>query len=386
MLLKYKKRLKPDGLDENSVYKLLACHLDDLPAGFPATDDGVDLRLLRRLFTPDEARLAIHLTLIPETAKVVALRARENVHKISEQLENMAGKGLIYNFIKPERETLYMANQIVIGIWEYHVNNLDNGLIKDMNDYIPALFEEAWKIPQLRTIPVNRSISVKTDVMTYEDAENLMSGHEKIVVAPCICRKEKKMAGEGCDKPEESCLIFGSAAEYYERNGIGREITLEEGLEILKRADETGLVLQPGNSQNASNICCCCGCCCGVLRVMKNHPNPVELVSSAFYALSDPELCDGCEICGERCQMEAIQYEKGYAGIDLKRCIGCGLCVTTCPTGALSMVRKAQEEQIPVPESTRDLYIQLGRMRGKLSWFKLARLITKSKIDRWRAA
>lgn len=381
------KTIENIGVDhEDVVFRRLAKHLDDLPSGFPATDDGLDLRLLKRLFTIEEAELAIHLTLIPETAKVVALRAKQDVDQLSEQLNSMARKGLIYSIEKKDRPALYMANQIVIGIWEYHVNNLDNELIRDMGEYIPKLFEEAWKIPQLRTIPVNRSIQVKTDVMTYEDAEQMMKDHKSIVLAPCICRQEKRMIGEACDKPEESCIIFDTAGEYYVRNGMGREITLEEGLEVLKRADETGLVLQPGNSQKANNICCCCGCCCGVLRTLKKHPQPANLISSAFYAISDSELCNACEVCAERCQMDAIQYDDGFAEIDLDRCIGCGLCVTTCPTEALTMVRKAQEEQDKVPESSKDLYIKLGRLRGKLSWFKLVGLISKSKIDRWRAA
>jgi Fe-S-cluster-containing hydrogenase component 2 len=373
-------------IQDDMVFQRLAKHLDDLPAGFPATKDDLDMRLLKRLFTPEEAELAIHLTLIPETANVIAFRAKQDVEDVSNQLESMAGKGLIYSIKKKDKPVLYMANQIVIGIWEYHVNNLDKGLIEDMNKYIPFLLEESWKIPQLRTIPVNKSIQVKTDVMIYEDAEQLMKRSNKIVLAPCICRKEKTMMGEGCDKPEESCIIFGNAADYYLRNGMGREISYEEGLEVLKRADETGLVLQPGNSKKANNICCCCGCCCGVLRTLKHNPKPAEMVSSAFYAVSNPELCDVCGICEDRCQMDAISYDAGYSEIILDRCIGCGLCVTTCPTDALSMVRKPNSAQVEVPESSRELYIQLGRARGKLSWFKIAGLLAKSKIDRWRAA
>ncbi len=372
--------------DNTGVYQRLARHLDDLPAGFPKTQDDLDIRLLRRLFTTEEADLAVHLTLIPETAAVVALRAKKDHAQISNQLDDMAHKGLIYSLEKENKPTLFMANQIVIGIWEYHVNNLDEGLIQDMNEYIPLLFEESWKIPQLRTIPVNRSIEVKSDVMTYEDAEQLMRRHDKIVVAPCICRQEKKISGEGCGKLDEACLIFGNAADYYKRNGMGREISLDEGIDILKLADEQGLVLQPGNSKHANNICCCCGCCCGVLRTLKLNPNPAEFISSAFIAVTDKEQCDACEICAERCQMDAIQYEDGFAEIDLKRCIGCGLCVPTCPTSALSMVRKPENEQLTVPESGKDLYIKLGRLRGKLSWYKIAKLITKSKFDRWRAA
>jgi len=202
------------------------------------------------------------------------------------------------------------------------------------------------------------------------------------LVAPCICRRERKIAGEGCKKPEESCLIFGSTADYYQRNGLGRFISQAEALEIIKNADEAGLVLQPGNAQIAGNICCCCGCCCGVLRTLKQMPKPVDWISSPFYAESEPDLCEGCGICLDRCQMEALTLEENIAVVNLERCIGCGLCVTTCPTESLNLKRKTLAEQTPVPKTTRSTYIKLGRQRGKLGYRDIAKMFLKSKIDR----
>jgi hypothetical protein len=60
--------------------------------------------------------------------------------------------------------------------------------------------------------------------------------------------------GKGCEKPEESCLSFGMAARIMVRTGRGRAISLEETLAILQRAEEAGLVLQPGNAKKASFI------------------------------------------------------------------------------------------------------------------------------------
>ena len=371
--------------DREDVYHSLARHLDDLPAGFPVTDSGVEIRILKHLFTPEEAALALHLTLIPEQANVVAYRAGAPVQTVTDLLDKMAGKGLIYDIRREDQPALYMANQMVIGIWEYHVKDLDKQLIEDMNDYIPSLLHEAWKLPQLRTIPVERSISPKMEVMTYEVAEQILNRHDNVAVAPCICRREKKMMGEGCDKPEEICIVFGSAADYYVRHGMGRKIDHQEAADLLRKADEAGLVLQPGNAQKASNICCCCGCCCGVLRTLKKQPRPVDMISSAFYALSDPQICNGCETCVDRCQMDAVLMDDGYARIDLSRCIGCGLCVTTCPTEAMSMIRKEPGLQTPVPRTNRDAYIRLAQLRGKLGWPKIVQLKIRSTVDRWLA-
>lgn len=369
-----------------AVYKKLARYLDDMPAGFPATEDGLEIRLLRRFFTPEEAEFALHVTLIPEETRVIARRAKISLDQAKTRLTDMSRKGLIFSFESEGKPATYMSNQFVIGIWEYHVNDLDPELIRDMNAYMPKLMDEAWKQPQLRTIPVNQSITAQMEVTTYEQADKIIEQYSKIAVAPCICRKEKSMVGEGCDAPMEACLVFGQAADYYIRNGIGRYIDHDEARQILQKADKAGLVLQPGNSQKAANICCCCGCCCGVLRNIKPHPKPAELISSAFHAVSDHDNCDGCGICLDRCPMDAIELIDEKSTINLDRCIGCGLCVTTCPTEALSLQRKPEEKQKKIPKNNIENYLTLGRKRGKLSPGKLVMMQVKSKVDRFLAS
>lgn len=366
----------------HGIYKQLARHLDNLPGGFPATDSGVELRILEKLFSPDEAQFAPHLSLIPEEAHVIARRARLSVEETAQRLESMALKGLINRMEAEGKPPLYLAAQYAIGIWEAQVNTLDEDLARLMEEYGPTLIQEAWKKPQLRTIPVHRSLNSELKVMTYENAEELVRHVKKYVVAPCICRKERRLLNEGCDKPLETCLVFNSAATYYLRNGLGREINREEALDILKQADKAGLVLQPTNAQKVVNICCCCGDCCGVLRVLKTFPKPAVMVSSAFSAVTDPEKCTGCGICEERCQMDAIRVLDGTATVDADRCIGCGLCVSTCPTRAVALIRKAEADQPEVPRNVVSSWLELGRSRGKLSPGRLAIMQVKSKMDR----
>jgi hypothetical protein len=219
------------------VYQRLRRHLDNLPGGYPSTESGVELRILRRLFTPEEAELALKLTVIPEPGPVVARRAKQPLEQVTPMLDDMAKKGLIFRY-EYKGQVMYMAAQYVIGIWEYHVNDLDPELIKDMNEYIPHLFKpEDWqKAPQLRTIPVERSLTPQHEVTHYEAAEELVRAQKKFLVAPCICRREHEMIGEGCDKPQESCLVFGAGVDYYEANGLGRRIDMEEALAIIKQA------------------------------------------------------------------------------------------------------------------------------------------------------
>jgi NAD-dependent dihydropyrimidine dehydrogenase PreA subunit/DNA-binding Lrp family transcriptional regulator len=366
----------------DSIYEKLAEHLDDMPGGFPSTESGVELRILRRLFTPEEAELTLKLTLLPEEPAHVAKRIHLPEEETARRLEEMAKKGLIYRIQGKEGPPRYLAWQFAIGIWEFHVNSLDKGLVEDMAEYIPRLLNvETWKkAPQLRTIPVGQSIPVEHKVMAYESAESLVRSHRRILVAPCICRREKKLAGEGCDKPEEACLVFGSGTDYYLRNGLGRMIDQEEALRILKEADKAGLVLSPNNAQKIGNICCCCGCCCGVLRTIKKHPEPAKIIASPFRLSVNVEMCDGCGICLERCQMEALRLDDEKVVADLNRCIGCGLCVSTCPTKSLSLVRKPSSEQPDVPETAMKNYLRMARARKKLKPTRLLRMWMKARL------
>jgi NAD-dependent dihydropyrimidine dehydrogenase PreA subunit len=366
------------------IYKKLALHLDNLPGGFPHTPSGVEIRILHRLFTPDEAGLAVHLTLIPEEPRVVARRARVPVKDADQILEAMNKKGLVIGIKRKGRPVQYMAQQFVVGFWEAQVNNLSPGLVEEFEEYMPALFDPgAWcKAPQMRTIPVEKSITLQHEVMPYEQAEELVRNNTTFAVSNCICRQEFRVLGKSCDKPEESCLQFGMAAEGVVHMGRGRAITQEEALTILRRAEEAGLVLQPANAKKPLFICTCCGCCCGVLRLLKRDPKPASLVASPFIASLDHDTCKGCGICTKRCQMEAFHVEDKKAILNPDRCIGCGLCVATCRTKSLTLLRKPEAQQSYVPRNIIETSIKLGKARGKLGIGKLVGMQVKSKLDR----
>ncbi|MBL0714729.1 MAG: 4Fe-4S binding protein [Desulfosarcina sp.] len=349
------------------VYQRLAAHLDNLPAGYPATETGVERRILKRLFTPEEAAIATALTMMPEPADAIAGRLGQNASELAPALEDMSRKGLIFRISKGA-QPFYMAAQFVIGIWEYHVNDLDEDLIRDMNEYIPYLMKKGWtnhKTKQLRVIPVGQSVNAEMTVTPYEAAEAIIRKQSKIVVAPCICRREHAMLGEGCDKPLEVCLTFGSGAYYYEQNGLGRSISREEALGILKTGEEAGLVLQPSNSQKPTNLCMCCGCCCQVLKNMRTLDKPALAVHTNYYAEVIAEDCTACEICVERCQMDAITVDD-VAAVNRDRCIGCGLCISDCPTDAMVLKQKEAGDQYVPPGNTVETYISIASERGKI--------------------
>jgi ferredoxin len=160
--------------------------------------------------------------------------------------------------------------------------------------------------------------------------------------------------------------MFGSMAEYYLTYDMGRRVSTEEALDIVKRAQDEGLVTQPATSQNPSGMCNCCGDCCGVLGAIKEFPKPSEMVISNHRAVVDPKTCAGCGACADRCQMEAItvSQENGVAAVDMDRCIGCGLCVTTCPTGAVTLVPRPEGQLRVPPATTSEQFMSMAKKRG----------------------
>ncbi|MDF1514216.1 MAG: 4Fe-4S binding protein [Anaerolineae bacterium] len=350
-----------------TIYRELAEHLDQLPGGFAPSETGAEIPLLQRLFTPEQAELAILLTLDPENAAAIAQKANLSADETQKRLEEMAQRGLIFAIYPDEGPTLYKAVPFVVGIYEFQVNRLSPELRQDLSDYWRTQKPRERKpaIPQMRTIPVEQGIETRLQALPYEQATQLVEEQDRFAVAPCICRQHAKLVGGGCDAPEETCLMFGEWADFYVKGGMGRSIDKDEVLEILAKADVANLVLQPTNSQHASAMCCCCGCCCGILNGYKRHPKPAEAVASAFIAAFDADLCTGCWTCLDRCQMEALTENGDHVAFNADRCIGCGLCVSTCPGGALTLERKPQSAETEIPETFNDTWVTITRMQAE---------------------
>lgn len=349
------------------IYKKLAVHLDkNTPGSFPKTKSGVELRILKQLFTKEHARLTLSLTMFFESAHTIADKIGKNIEQVKPVLIEMGQKGLILHSTKDNKDQFMLLN-FVVGIWEYQVNNLTKELIKDFNEYVPYLMKAQFsnKTKQLRTIPVAKAISTQMHVMDYENVEKIIKSQSKILVAPCICRKEHKIMGEGCDKILEACLIFSGGAYIYESRNIGRVISCDEALSIAKKAEQQGLVPQPSNSKKPINICFCCNCCCQILKNIKNFEAPAKIISSNFQAVSDKNNCTGCSACEQACPMDAISInEDNIANVDFERCIGCGLCVVGCEFNAISLQDKQQKEKIDPPSNIVETYINIAKEKG----------------------
>jgi electron transport complex protein RnfB len=352
----------------DSLYVDLQQHLDKQAVGFPATKSGVELRLLRELFTPEQAVLALQLSVEPRSAREVCDAVKEtgfSLEKVANLLKEMTENGAIGQR-EIDNTDYYFTLPLLVGIVELHAGRATPRFIADFNAYMFEAFGRAFvstRVSQMRTIPVEKSIDVEHRVTTYDHIKDIIENTEgPIVINQCMCREGAKRKGNPCKKTtrEETCMGFGDWAARAVKAGA-RPLTKKEALEIMRQNEEDGLVLQPNNYQKVDFVCACCGCCCGILQMHKMMPKPAAIWAHNYYAAVDTETCSGCGTCLERCQVNAITLngQSGYVTINLDRCIGCGNCVVTCPTESLKLV-KMEQEIVPPVESI-DLYKILAK-------------------------
>ncbi|MFX1453937.1 MAG: 4Fe-4S binding protein [Promethearchaeota archaeon] len=349
--------------DDSDPYRALQEHLDKMPIGFPRAVSGSDIRVLKHLFTPEEAKIAIYLNFgwknTREPLEVIYERIKGtgiSLQELERNLDNMAKKGAISS--KREGSKKFYSNAaLIIGIYEFQVNKLTKGFLDDLNEYLGEIWGvEANPTPhhQMRIIPVEVNLDPGFSITPYDNVkqiiEDLKGPFAKI---SCVCREEMRIQGEPCKMTshDKNCLGFGDMAQMYIDQGWGTEISKEETLKILQRNKEEGLILQPSNSQEVDFICSCCYCCDRGISGLLKVPNPADIVTSNYYSEIDPELCTGCGTCVERCQIHAITLTDDKSFIDRKRCIGCGICIDSCPSEAISLQEK---EERYVPPSTMD--------------------------------
>ncbi|MFW9878049.1 MAG: 4Fe-4S ferredoxin, partial [Candidatus Thorarchaeota archaeon] len=257
-------------MSDESYIKLRE-YINNNSLGFPETSSGVGVRILKRLFSPEDAEIVLKLkpSRERETADQIAERTGLEKSIVEKDLELLSKKGLLFR-IRRGTTTIYNLAPFMIGLYEYSVQKIDEDLAQLYREYFDTkfIFELGkFNVPGFKVIPIEETIEIDTVLVPYQKLKQSIRDARKISVAECICRKETKLIHGSCNKeyPMETCLSFGAAAEYYIENGIGREITTEEAIRIIGEADEAGLVHAGANKTHLSNICNCCPCCCGLM-------------------------------------------------------------------------------------------------------------------------
>jgi len=221
---------------------------------------------------------------------------------------------------------------------------------------------KAMGIQALRIVPAYKSIVDSPEILPHEDPREIVRVQPLVTVVSCSCRQHTKMMGRPCRKSDSdaNCLQFAKSAEYSLSRGHGRRVSVDEALAILDRNEEDGLVHQWMNHSKIEAaqpyaLCSCCRCCCTIWHAadIRSVPNEEIFAKSRYEARVDPELCNGCEDCVDRCQFDATSMREvegstwSKAMVDPEKCWGCGVCTIVCPTNALRMHLVRPPEHIP---------------------------------------
>ncbi len=351
--------------EQKSPYKRLAERLDALPDGFPPADDGAELRLLAKLFKPEEAALAARLGLTLETPAHIAARIGGDPKALRLQLKDMARRGLIAAG-RAQGGMGYGLMPFVVGIYEMQAETIDAELARLFEDYYRQVFGRAFAMqpPVHRVVPVGESVSVDIEVQPFESAAGIVADARAWGVVDCICRKQKALIGDPCHHPVDVCMVFSQVEGAFDDSPSVRALTQEQAMATLRRAAEAGLVHSVSNYQQGLwYVCNCCTCSCAVLRGMAELGRANIVARSVFVNRVDQDLCVGCGSCVEWCQFGALSVQD-VARVDEIRCVGCGVCVLACPEEALSLTRRPAADILPVPVTQADWRAERAAARG----------------------
>jgi electron transport complex protein RnfB len=332
----------------DDAYERLAGALDRLANGFPRSQSGVELEILRKMVSPQEAAVACVMTATPEPVTRIAERAGLSVREAGGILKELARREFVWVSSTPGARGFRLAPFIVGSYEGQMLRGPDPEFAQLAEEYLSGAGKALLMVqPALhRTLPARAAVKSEW-VLPYDDVRTILMGAKSFVVGDCVCRVQQDLLdSRRCDFPVKACLWF-SAAEAEGREGV---MSQAEALEFLDEIEKIGLVHTVGNVQEGHGyVCNCCGCCCGLLRGINEWGIDDSVTQANYYAEIDQELCTACAVCFGRCQVNAISESDGVYVIDRERCIGCGLCVTGCAEGAVALCPKPPEEVVPPP-------------------------------------
>lgn len=379
---------------EAALYGRLREHLDSMPIAFPLSSSGIELTILRRFFSPEEAEIALSLSMLPEPTERIWRRYRRSGgaltrDEVAGRLNALLRRGSINGSLgkvrgKPRR--LYGKLPFAVGLYEFQVDRLTREFEEEAGRYMDEAFMHSFAAEtprQMRTIPINEKILPRRNISRYDNIRTVIAESPgPFALQNCICRQGTELLGGECRTTElkDTCLALGAAARGVLKEGRGRELSREQTLEYLQQAEREGLVLQAQNTRNPLFICCCCSCCCAILSRVKKLPDPGRILRSNYLVEVDPVLCTGCGACVGRCPMDALRLEgsgkKREAVVDAERCIGCGLCLGSCRFDALGMTTRGPRKEPPA--SLMIMYVRM--LFGRFGPFKSSWLLLRAAL------
>ncbi len=347
----------------------------------------VSLEILKIWYTDEDAKV---LTAGPFRAVQIDQFTIEEYSKLTdipeetvkETFERLCHRGVLFWFIdyKDEKKKKYMIPPLFPGLVEYYLISPNNSIderrrflkkfhnLQEMGFTLGADsdFSVFRVVPALkpgldkRLIPVGEALETeKSQILAYQDVEQIIKAAGKyennIAILPCTCRTMAMMqkTAPDCDASVENCMTFGAPARFSVEEGIGRYVTEEECMEILKRAEKEGLIHCTQNTTDKHGfICKCCTCCCGIFKTAIEDNLMGLFQKSDYVPVVEHDTCNKCKKCIKVCSFNALMYHMGENEdksddrviVREDICIGCGVCASNCPTEAIYL-KKAHDQQ-----------------------------------------
>jgi len=364
-------------------YRLLQRTLNHKISGAP--ESPTLTKILKLLWSPEEAELARRLPSSPQPLEVLARKLGMPQDELGDKLTLMAQRGVVMD-LEFEGKRYFSLPPVVIGFFEFtfmrarddmpmaELARLFHEYMTDDDRFSRAVFQGKTQFGRSLVHEEALPQGDHVEVLDWERASHIVLSASAVSVGLCQCRHKASHLGKTCEKPALACLTFNYAAESVARCGHARPITTGEAMKILQECKEAGLVQTGDNVQrNVTYICNCCGCCCGMIDAIKRFDLRHAIVTSNWIREVDLSKCKGCGLCAKVCPVEAIQIaEEGegkqkrkWAVCDDSLCLGCGVCYPACKSGGIVM--KPRAKRVFTPETVFDRTVAMAIERGKLA-------------------
>ncbi|MBN2468764.1 MAG: 4Fe-4S dicluster domain-containing protein [Deltaproteobacteria bacterium] len=367
-----------------SAYSRLADRLNRFPQGAPPSD--LLYKVLKILFSEEEAALVSLLPLKPFTAEEASRIWKKDPVSAQKVLEDLAGRAILVD-IDRNGKSVYILPPPMAGFLEFSFmrvrDDIDQKILSELlyqylnveEDFIRNLFTTGET--QLGRVFVHEPVLSNENalhVLDYERATEVIKTASHIAIGICYCRHKMMHLGKACDAPLEICMTFGNVAASLVKHGHARQADAAETLDLLASAYDHNLVQFGENvREEVAFICNCCACCCEAMIAARRFAvlNPIHTTN--FIPEIIIENCQGCGKCVTACPVEAMALVSSHdprepkgkvAKLDTELCLGCGLCVRACPHSCIRLQSRPQRVITPLNGMHRAVVMAIER--GKL--------------------
>ena len=364
-------------------YRLLQQKLDRHVNGAP--DSPTFMKILRLLFSPEEAELARRIPSAVTSLDVLSHKLEIAQDELRDKLIDMAQRGLMID-LEHDGQHYFALPPVVIGFFEFtFMRTRDDMPMAELarlfeeyfyadGRFTRALFQGNTQL--FRSLVSEEALPEydHTEILDWEKASYIVRSASATAVGICQCRHTARHLGKVCDAPQLNCLTFNYGAQAMIRSGLAQSITIDRAMRILEESKDSGLAQTADNvRRKVTFICNCCGCCCHVMRGIKTFNLRNAIVTSNWIMEVDLSRCTGCGKCAEACPVDAIELiekregenKRKWAVSDDTLCLGCGVCYSACKSGGITM--KSRPKKVFSPENAFDRIISMAIERGKLA-------------------